>query len=359
MAVQAAILIIATALAVTAGYLARRSDRDPAARPALLLAWVALLSGFVSYALLTYLSLLGVDATTAQEMGLGADVAPRGLAGVLLAASSAVYLWLFVWGKGLRQAIARLLPASEGGHWDETTPWREQIRGFDPDSMVHAFGLGAVQLLFFQTLTDFVIAGGQAGLAAAGLDQTEVMLSSAFTAMLLLSGTLAGVGLGQDRDWQQVLIRLGLRPPTANELVVGAGMAVVLLAFQFCAGSVWMMLAPQDVFDQQTQLSQAIAGSVTSLPAAFLVALFSSFGEEIAFRGALQPVAGLWPTAVLFALTHVQYQFTPALLIILAVGVVLGWTRQHYGTAAAIATHFLYNFSLLALAAAASQLIGQ
>lgn len=359
MAVQFSILVIATALTVAAGWLARRSDRDPASRPAFLLAWAALLSGFVSYALLTYLSLLGVDTATAQEMGLGADVALRGLAGVLLAAGSAIYLWLFVWGRGLRRVIARLLPAPRAERWDDTTPWREQNRGFDPDSMAHAFGLGAVQLLFFQTLTDFVIAGGQAGLAAAGLDQTEVMLSSAFTAILLLSGTLAGVGLGQDRDWRQVLTRLGLRLPTANELIVGAGMAVVLLAFQFCAGGVWMMLAPQDVFDQQTQLSQAIAGSVASLPAAFLVALFSSVGEEIAFRGALQPVIGLWPTAALFALTHVQYQFTPALLIILAVGVVLGWTRKHYGTAAAIATHFLYNFSLLALAVAASQLIGQ
>jgi len=362
MAAQIAILTLATILTVATAWLARRSDRDPASRPAFLLAWGVLLAGFVGYALLSYLSLLDIMANQpalAEEAHLDANAPVRGLAGVILAAVSALYLWLFVRSRRLRGVFTGLLPTLTAVSWDGATPWKEQVRGFDLDSAVHAFGLGTAQLLVLQTLTDFVIAGGQAGLAVAGLNQTDVILSSAFTAILLLSGTLAGVGLGQDRSWPQVLARLGLRWPTTGEMVAGAGMAVTLLAFQFCAGTVWVTLAPQDVFEQQTQLSQAIAGSVTGLPAAFLLALFSSLGEEIAFRGALQPVAGLWPTAVLFALTHTQYQFTPALLIILAVGIVFGWTRKHYGTTAAIAAHFLYNFSLLALSVAAGQLLGQ
>ncbi len=358
MAAQLVILVFAVLLTVTTGWSARRSDRDPAFRPIFLLAWGALLIGFVGYALLSALSLADIQATAPSVSEK--SIAPlNGLAGVVLAVAGAIYLWLFVWSARLRGAIAGLFPALRPALWDDTTPWPEQIRGFDRTSAAHAFGLGAVQLLLLQTLTDFIILGGQAGLAANGLDQTDVVLSSAFTAVLLLTGTLVGIGFGQDRTWRQVLVRLGLRWPTFSEMTAGVGMAVVLLAFQFCAGAVWMLLAPQDAFEQQTQLSQAIAGSVTSLPAAFLVALFSSWGEEIAFRGALQPVTGLWPTAIFFALTHLQYQFTPALLIILTVGVIFGWTRKHYGTAAAIAAHFLYNFSLLTLAVAASQVLGQ
>ncbi|MCX6117217.1 MAG: CPBP family intramembrane metalloprotease [Proteobacteria bacterium] len=38
----------------------------------------------------------------------------------------------------------------------------------------------------------------------------------------------------------------------------------------------------------------------------FLVAAASSFGEEILFRGAIQPYLGLWLTSLLFALVHID-----------------------------------------------------
>ena len=76
----------------------------------------------------------------------------------------------------------------------------------------------------------------------------------------------------------------------------------------------------------------------------------AAVGEEIAFRGALQPVIGFWPTAMVFALTHTQYTLTPAWIIILGVAIVFGWIRQRYNTSVAILTHFWYNlFQLLLL----------
>jgi uncharacterized protein len=63
----------------------------------------------------------------------------------------------------------------------------------------------------------------------------------------------------------------------------------------------------------------------------------------------LQPIFGLWPTAIFFALTHVQYTLTPATLVIIIVGLGLGWVRKRYNTTAAIITHFAYNFALLFL----------
>ncbi|MEP0762854.1 MAG: CPBP family intramembrane metalloprotease, partial [Chloroflexota bacterium] len=87
---------------------------------------------------------------------------------------------------------------------------------------------------------------------------------------------------------------------------------------------------------------------VTTIGLAFVLATTAAVGEEIAYRGALQPVFGLWPTAIVFALTHAQYTLTPAWLIILGVAIVFGWLRQQYGTAAAMLAHFVYNFVPLA-----------
>ena len=99
----------------------------------------------------------------------------------------------------------------------------------------------------------------------------------------------------------------------------------------------------------QVDLSQLIAGGVNTLAFAFLIAFGAAVGEEIAFRGALQPIFGLWPTAVFFALTHVQYTLTPATLLIVGVALGLGWLRKRFNTTAAIVAHFAYDFTLLAL----------
>ena len=96
----------------------------------------------------------------------------------------------------------------------------------------------------------------------------------------------------------------------------------------------------------------ALAESVDTLGLAFLLAATAAVGEEIAFRGALQPVFGFWPTAILFALTHMQYTLTPAALIIFGVAIVFGWIRQRFSTTMAIFTHFFYNFIPLALTVA-------
>lgn len=361
MALQTGIVLLATALFVGTAWLARRSASEPERRSAFLTAWGAILLGFVAYTVFSALSAADIfynDPATAQQLQLDASTPARAAAASGLAAIGAIYLWFLVSGRRLREYFLPLLPRPSAPPRDNAiAPWEDQVRGFDPDAAIHAYALALAQLFLLQSVTDLIIAGGQGGLAAAGISQAQFVISSGITAAMLIAVSLAGVGFHQDRAPAQVLARLGLRLPTAGEAVVGIGAAIALLSFQFCAGAVWMILVPEELFNQQTQLSQAIAGSVTTFSAALLVALFSSVGEELAFRGALQPVLGLGLTSVLFALTHIQYQLTPATLIILVVGLVLGLVRRYYGTAAAILAHFAYNFTLLSLAVIASQVL--
>lgn len=358
MFLQLGFLTITLLVLVTTAWVARSADRHPTARRAFLALWAAILVGFVIYTLAGAL-LLEIDplADPSELMDSGPiTIPPRGIVALGITILAVVWLWLFVTLAPIRRSLAAVLPRAGYWHWNASErDWPGQVRGFEPELNVHAFGLGLVQLFFAQTLVDFILAGGQAGLSVDALEQRDIVAAAAVTATLLIAVTLTTLGFRQDRVWPAVLERLGLAAPRASELVLGAGMALVLLSFQFGAGFIWMLVAPPETFEQQTQLTQAISSGVTTLSGALFVALFSSIGEEIAFRGALQPVIGLWPTTLLFALTHIQYQFTPAVAIIFIVGLLLGWTRKHYGTVAAITTHFLYNFTLLILAVVANQ----
>jgi membrane protease YdiL (CAAX protease family) len=78
-----------------------------------------------------------------------------------------------------------------------------------------------------------------------------------------------------------------------------------------------------------------------------ILALASSIGEEMLFRGALLPWLGLWPQAVVFALLHVGpgKRFLPWTLSALVLGAAFGWlTVWTTNLGAPIAAHFVINF---------------
>jgi len=77
-----------------------------------------------------------------------------------------------------------------------------------------------------------------------------------------------------------------------------------------------------------------------------LLALASSVAEEALFRGALQPIIGVGPQAVLFAALHFRprARFYPWTLMSLAIGLLFGWVTQWRGDLAApIVAHFTVN----------------
>lgn len=79
----------------------------------------------------------------------------------------------------------------------------------------------------------------------------------------------------------------------------------------------------------------------------FLLALASSIGEELLFRGALYPWLGLWPQALLFAALHIGpgKRFIPWTLMALCIGLLFGLLVQFTGDiGAAITAHFTINY---------------
>jgi membrane protease YdiL (CAAX protease family) len=78
-----------------------------------------------------------------------------------------------------------------------------------------------------------------------------------------------------------------------------------------------------------------------------ILAIASSIGEELLFRGALMPWLGVWLQGVVFALLHVGpgRRFLPWTISALALGIAFGLLAQWTGNLGApIAAHFTINF---------------
>jgi len=85
------------------------------------------------------------------------------------------------------------------------------------------------------------------------------------------------------------------------------------------------------------------------------IGLAAGFGEELLFRGALQPLLGLWLTSVIFVAVHVRaYQVksidVPTLIQatgLFAASVLLGLITKYVGLIAAILVHALVDIIAL------------
>jgi membrane protease YdiL (CAAX protease family) len=79
----------------------------------------------------------------------------------------------------------------------------------------------------------------------------------------------------------------------------------------------------------------------------FILAVASSVGEEMLFRGALVPMMGLMASSALFAVMHMraQWRFLPWTIMSFIMGLAMGLLFQKLGNLGApIVAHFVINF---------------
>jgi membrane protease YdiL (CAAX protease family) len=163
---------------------------------------------------------------------------------------------------------------------------------------------------------------------------------------------LLGVGWGVRRNWQGVTRRLGLSRPRGRDVWLGATMALLMLMSTMLVGALVTIMFG-DGLAESTGFNQQIIQQLPGVGGVLLMGFASGIGEELLYRGALQPVARLWLTSLLFALSHIQY-LSPAIAIIFVLGLLLGAIRDRWGLNTAIWAHAVYNtlvglFALLAM----------
>ncbi len=217
-----------------------------------------------------------------------------------------------------------------------------RIMPLDPSSPVHTLALVLAGYLVGNTLLTLVL-GGLEELAetAVAVTVADVVIQQlAFVAV-----AFAGVGVIMRRDPQATLKRLGLVRPTAAQLLIGLAWIAILVFMQGLAGGIWAWLNP-DLAATLEGLNESLLGDFDTVGEWLILALAAGIGEEILFRGAIQPVFGLGITSLLFAVVHVQYGFTPITVVVFLIGIILGLIRKRYNTTTAIFVHVGYNFTL-------------
>ncbi|WP_223127896.1 CPBP family intramembrane glutamic endopeptidase [Pasteuria penetrans] len=146
------------------------------------------------------------------------------------------------------------------------------------------------------------------------------------------------IGGGVTRNWKEMLVRLGLdRKPT----VIDLGWAWISnIGYDFIKSNIiykflFLYLSLSESSDPPPP--------PLDWPARMAIIMAPSIGEELFFRGALQPRVGIWITSILFTLVHPQYDWY-GLLIIFLDSLLLGWIARRYSIWLSIGFHMHNNF---------------
>jgi membrane protease YdiL (CAAX protease family) len=243
-----------------------------------------------------------------------------------------------------------------GGLLSLLRPVRSQLArviAIDPDNPVHTVALAFVMLVIVNLMiTVGVGLGNLAGLMEDGLgDTTQAAITLWVQQILMAIMAFIGVGWLARRSLPAAVQRLGLERPTVRQLLIGSGLGVLMvpavLISTYLASLVGLGVDP-DV----ERLTEQMIGPLLESPllGVLTIGLAAALGEELLFRGALQPRFGVVFTALIFALVHSNYGISISTLIVFLLGLLLGWVRIRYNTSTAMALHAVYNMTLSALA---------
>jgi membrane protease YdiL (CAAX protease family) len=311
------------------------------------LAYIALAVVGMAVVLNSFLSALApvmnLNAALNTNPGSGPpDLLRPGAGGVvatatLLLLGSVVVAALMLW-RPVRVALARIIP-------------------IDPDNFVHKIGLSILTLLLLTSFVPIIALAGKPPILeiinSGGLDvlgeEPVSELDLVFQFIWTIPAVVFAAGWPVVRTLRTALLRLGMVPPTVLQVVGGVVGAVVLAlvmtyAVEPAIFALWQALgwATTDV----SAFSGLLAG-VTNPLGAILIGVTAGIGEEMAFRGLLQPRIGLIFANLLFTSVHAfQYGFD-AMLSVFIVGTILGIVRARSNTSTSAIVHGVYNFTLV------------
>lgn len=138
------------------------------------------------------------------------------------------------------------------------------------------------------------------------------------------------------------LERLALSPDIGSDLASGAGLAVMLAIIMLTISFLFPTLKrvmPEMLlrFIRRLTIWQSLA-----------ISLAAGIGEELLFRGAIQPATGVVIASFLFGLVHPVNKTYIALATVL--GMILGYSYQHTGSLYTVMlAHAGYDFIIIEL----------
>ncbi len=163
--------------------------------------------------------------------------------------------------------------------------------------------------------------------------------------LMLLS--VCGAGIFVFRKPKEVFARLGFRKPTLGQVGIGLG----IIVFSFTYDLLWSLYTHNQSGDLGGKLMNYNAGTfgvVGGLAPSVVLALATAFcagmGEETLIRGALQPVFGIVPAAILHGVLHGQFAHAPIFILQVAGwSTCMGIVKRYTNTTTTIIGHAGFN----------------
>ena len=257
-------------------------------------------------------SAAGMEMTAAQGQLFGVSFLAMGTWGVIVGITA------------VRQFIARYVP-------------------FRADAPVHT-----IALLF----AGYLVANTVMTLSQGGLETLAEVTTAATiwdviaNQMIFVLTAVFGVGfLIRRKTMGELFQRLGIERISRRQVGLVFRWIAILIVLQWVGGALTVFLDPEG-YELLDGVSGALLGDIDTVWEWAILAMATGLGEEMLFRGALQPVFGLTVTAVLFAVVHIQYGFTIITILVFLMGIALGYLRQKENLTTTIFVHAGYNFSL-------------
>ncbi|HWV35269.1 MAG TPA: CPBP family intramembrane glutamic endopeptidase [Thermomicrobiales bacterium] len=222
-----------------------------------------------------------------------------------------------------------------------------RVTPLDPASPIDMSGLAMIlAVMAFSALQLTISSEG-------GESATNVTGSVTISALIINVVTFAAiayvcVGYRIWRDGQEATTLLGLAWPTLRTALIALALVIPSFIFSMIGSALTVAFQPDVVENLQETMDQMTTGVQNPL-GAILLGLSTGVGEELLFRGAIQPRFGIVIASLCWVLLHVQYDFTFVLVGLFGIGILLGLERKYLGTTAAIITHGVYNVAVVLL----------
>ncbi|MDQ0418374.1 membrane protease YdiL (CAAX protease family) [Croceifilum oryzae] len=213
----------------------------------------------------------------------------------------------------------------------------------NPNSHVHTFALLTSVFIPTTLFQSLIMPTSLAEVQQENI--TLVSTLSSIWAQNILCAVLAVMGVGYltRRNWQQTRERLGLYRLTFKQFLGAIAVAVLFVLLQWGLTIVFTQLGlseEQEVLKVNEALMAPLFNSAIGI---ISIGLAAALGEELVFRGALQPRFGIILTSILFALTHANYGLSIGTIVVLVLGFGMGYFRKRYSTTYTMVIHAAYN----------------
>jgi membrane protease YdiL (CAAX protease family) len=263
-----------------------------------------------------------------------------GLPGGLLTVAGTALMTTTDLGEGpfiLASGIAFLLPLIK--------PFRKLLARFtpmDPNSPIDLCGLTFV--LWIPAF--LIIAAIQSGPADVGNAGATSLTENAFylilNALTFVAIAYVCVGYRIYRTGDEATKRLGLTVPSLKIVAISVAMVIPAFIISMIGSALTVAFQP-DVVDNLNDTMDQMTTGLDNPIGALLIGLTAGIGEEVLFRGAIQPRFGIVIAALFWTALHVQYDISFMMLGLFGVGVLFGLQRKYFGTTSAVITHAAYN----------------